>query len=390
MVDIRTLSASALKNWESCPAYAGATSLYRIPSERGPAADLGTAVHAALEFFVKGVFIEKTVPNSRDLLLKLFHEAYEGLFGSDVSMYGDGYSMLKDWYDRQDWAAWAVKKILSTEVKENFEIKTTLGQIPFNYIWDRADQLGPDEYEIIDYKSWRWARKHDDMKRDIQVRCYALAGQIKWPKAGRIWVTLDQIRYDQISVAFTRDENLATWNFIKRCAREIIAASDPLEERVNSNCRFCPRKSNCETLLKHVAVGGDLGIDNVGEAARLSYEVKSRLDALKTLQDQLDGFMTEWFQRTDTDRYEDDDFIIEMGSGPGRRSVDADRAATVIGHDLFDRYGKKSITVAAVDSLLKGKEIDDETKARLSGLITKGFSGGSKPSVTRKGSIDKD
>jgi hypothetical protein len=52
------------------------------------------------------------------------------------------------------------------------------------------------------------------------------------------------------------------------------------------------------------------------------------------------------------------------------RDVDADRVQMVLGPALWGKYGKANITMAVIDSLLRGSELTDEQKGQLKSLIS--------------------
>lgn len=386
----KSLSASALQVYEACPARYKAEHIDKARGPAGRAASLGTSVHGALELYVQEMMKSPTqTPPDLKYLLDMFKISYMTSYSSDTDTedYRDGVSMLKDWYERTDWTGVTV---LSCEVKETFPIPTSIGDVPYNYIWDRHDQISETEFKIVDYKTNRWSINPQDLKKKIQARCYGLAAQIKHPQASRIWVEFDMLRHGgPVGIVFTREENAATWRWIKAKAEEIInTPDDEVEESLNPECLFCVRKQECQALLLNIGVGGIFSIAGSDEAvdrrAMLEYQKRAVESSIK----ELDAIILSEAKELDVIDFESDlnKLFITASS---RRTADAEMVEKVIGEDLFERYGGKSITMTAVDKLLKSSDLDASQKAQLKGLI---YTKRGEPSVKvePKNPIDSD
>lgn len=400
-MQLKSMSASAVKTWQACPAMAAAQSINKPPQLSGFAAELGTACHAALEFWVMGAIVDKTIEPTVGNLELLYHEAYEAHFGSDATHYQDGLDMVRRWFERTaPQLADPNREVESCEVKENFPITSKAQglEMPFNYIFDRVDKMwlvdregnrtGKYEINVIDYKTWRFNRTHEAMKDDIQMRCYGLAGQIRYPEADRIWVTLDQLRFDAIGVVFTREQNIATWRFLQQKLVEMATAEEPYEERINTNCRFCIRNSVCATLNAHVDAGGVLAIKDPDEAAKALAEIQNKQNALKSMSEHLSEFLLTYAGENDLSEWETEDSKVQITASK-RRGIDAQRFAQVVGPEVFSELG--SITIGAIDALLKGQSqitLTPEQKRQIKALITPKF-GNPSVKVTAKNPIDE-
>jgi hypothetical protein len=368
----KSFSASALNVAELCMARYKAEQIERSKGIGKAPASLGTSVHGALEEFVKHTILEGHEEHYDLLtLLMFFRTSYMNTFNtSDPSgeIFDDGIEMLTRWFERQDFKGVTV---LSCEVKENFPVKTTIGEIPFNYIWDRFDQIGEGEYKVVDYKTNRWGIRPQDLKKKIQARCYGLAAQIKKPDAKRIWVEFDMLRHDPVGIVYTREENIATWKFIKELAERIIATPvDETPETLNAECRFCVRMQSCGALKRNIASGGIYTVTSAADAvdrrATLEYQAKAIEAAIRELDEMI---LTE-ARAQDILEFESEMNRLEITLS-AKRSVDPEMVARVIGDDLFKEYGGVSITMANVDKLLKSKKLDDAKKSQLRSLIFK-------------------
>ena len=380
----KTLSATSMGVAELCLARWEAEMFHRGKGAQNTAASLGTSVHGALEMYVLNCVNDDKFPATEKQLLEFFKMSYASTFGSmdfDTVDYADGVDMLKRWIKRTDFSTFTV---LSAEVKESFPIQTSVGNIPFNYIWDRYDLIKPGEYRVVDYKTNRWGINPQDLKKKIQARAYAVAAQIKLKgqPVDRIWVEFDMLRHEgPVGTVFTFEENVAMWNFMKGTAERIIATPEgSAPETLNPECNFCVRKVRCGALRKNLMVGGIGSVASAADAvdlrAALSYQAKAIDSALK----EIDTIVLAEAKKRDIANFESDmnEMTINVSS---RRSVDGDRLSLIIGDALFNKYGGKSITMANFDKLLKGTELTDEQKAQVRALV---YSNKGEPRVNSK------
>lgn len=368
----KSLSASALQVANACMSRYYAESVLKVERPLNKAASLGTAVHAALEWYVKAVYIEKTKPASLDALLALFRMFYcaefETVEPDDDEFYQDGVEMLKRWFER---TSFENRKVISSENKTNFLVKTSAGDIPLNYIWDRFDQRTDEEdtYEVVDYKTIRAMLSPKDLHGKIQARVYGLAGQIQVPTAKRIWVRFDLLRHDSVATVFTREQNIATWNFIKAMAEKIIATDPALvTETLNPECNFCVRKTSCNTLQSNATGGGvfsHLSVEKLGDIrARMTWQIK----ALKQAMDDIDELILAEASEREQLEFEGDLADIKI-TQTRTRGVDAQRVSPIVGAEIFSKYGGPTITMDGFTKLLKDPAITPAQKAQLQGMI---------------------
>lgn len=371
----KTLSATALHVAELCPARFKAEYIDKSRNfGGGTAASLGTAVHGALENYVKVTYIDQAAEPSLKSLLSYFKLSYIQTFNTydtDTAEFADGQELLFKWFENNDFKD--VLQVISCEIKSNFLVPTSIGDLPFNYIWDRFDQTGEREYRVVDYKSSKWNVKPEDLKKKLQARAYGLAAAIQLKNEGkeydRIWVEFDMLRYDRVGIVFSRAEIAATWRYIKETVEEVIATSDDNPpERLNSECLFCVRKAGCDALKKNIAVGGLHSVSTIEQAIDLRAELEWQRKGINSLLAELDNKILVEAKKRDLEEYESD--LNRLRIGVGRtRAVDAERVQHVLGKNLFEKYGSMGITLGNIDKLLKGKELTPEQKAQLRGLI---------------------
>lgn len=360
----RTLSATASHVYEMCPARYKASHIDYVPDLSSTAADLGKVCHLALENYVKDghhLVHAEALP----ALLALYDAAYYTFF-SDAAQYEDGKGLIIAWHARQDWTD---RTVLSTEQKEFFELPTPGGgKIKFNYVMDRVDRHANGDVEVVDYKTSGFPVNPTDLRDKVQGRAYALAAQLKYPDAERIWVSFDMLRFDgPVGVVFTKEQNRETYRYLKRLV-ERIWEDEEAPEVLNSECRWCVRKTACKKLRLHVNGGGVLSIGDPVEAAKQREELLHAKGAITKQLDQLDEYLMGYLEQNDVFEIELGDVIVEAAIS-GRRYVNAEQAAEIIGPELLARHG--NLTVSAVEGLLKGGELTPEQKSALRRTIGK-------------------
>ena len=365
----KSFSASALNVAQGCLSRYKAESVERGEDFGNDAAQLGTSVHGGLEAFVKMYMASGGLePELRDLLM-YYKASFMETFGTadlDHPAYAEGEDMLKAWYKRLDDAP--LGKVLSAETKESYPVKTSAGEIPFNFIWDRFDQYGDHEYAVIDYKTNRWSLNPDQLRKKIQARMYGVMAQIKYPDAERIHVKFDMLRHGgPVGVVFSKEENAATWRWFKSEVERIIAAPDDPPETLNSECGWCIKQATCKALASNISSGGVMSL-SIDEQIDLRAKVDYQAKGLKNLKDQLDALIEAHARKEDTLELQTNStklaFQVKVN-----RAVEADRVAQVVGDEIFHRYGGSSITMAKFDQLLKDENLTDNQRSTLRALV---------------------
>src|SRR5690242_4945652 len=331
-----------------------AENITRAARFENDAASLGTACHGALEMYVKYIKFEHPgTPGDWSLLEMFYLKSFGDVFGSfehSDPRFKDGYAMLKTWFARTDLTD---VNVISCEKKTFFNVKTSIGDIPFNYIWDRFDQTGEHEYTVVDYKSSVWNVSPEELRNKIQARVYGLAAQIQHPDAARIWVKFDMLRHDVVGTVFTREDNKATWKFIKNITERIIATTNP-KETLNDECRFCVKRITCKAVASNLNVGGLTSLDYMDdeEIADLRSEVEYQMKALKQNLSSIDSHVLSRAQHAQALEVKgvQADALVKVRKS---RSVDADRVRKIVGEEKFDQYGGVEITMGQFDAMMK-------------------------------------
>jgi hypothetical protein len=362
----RSLSATAIQDFEDCPAgYAAKYIGDRPPRDSGEAANFGTGCHSVLERWVVGE-LYKTDPQTPFSVMEGFwHEEYDKLFSHDGRRQ-EGVDLLKKWYVRQDWEG---RTVLAAEQKLSFPVKSTSGlEVPFNYIFDRCDRLDNGNIEVVDYKTYMAPMQPGDLKHRIQARMYGLAAAILYPDAPRIWITFDLLRWEPISISYTRDELLETWSYLKRTLDRILA-SDGKEEKLGPNCRYCVRNHVCRSVRMVENMGGVLSLPPEQMADRLS-ELEYVKKAAETAADEIRTHLLKVMEEEGLMELEGESNRITV-TASSRRNVDPLTVSEIVGPEIMSRYGK--LNLGDIDDLLKGDELSLDQKNELRASIRQGF-----------------
>lgn len=376
----KTLSASALRTASLCLARYKAENIDYTPrTGDSTPANNGTALHAALENYVREVYIDKTKTPSLDYLVALYEAAYLKVFDVvvvDEIVYADGVEMLEKWYARTDLSA---VDILSLETKHRFPLRTSMGEIPFSYIFDRLDLFeegGRKILRVTDYKSIRANMTPDGLRGNLQARFYDLMIRIQAKKEGieydEIHIIFDLLRHDSVGVIFDREDAEDTFKMLQDSAERILAAPDDNPpETLNSECQFCVRKASCATLQRNIAGGGLFTIPDVATAAAMRADVEAQVKGLNALQKELDEFLLAYGENNDVTQFETNSHRVKLFAS-GRRTITDTRAATkILGPDLMAEISRIGIT--EIDKLIKDDKLTDEQKTEISKLIHKKF-----------------
>ena len=368
----KSLSATALENAIECPARFEATNILRAADESNDMARVGTAVHAALELYVRTAVVEQDEKQDKKHLQWCYRNEYPKVFGAlDMSStnYMDGVILLNNWFDRTSFKGF---EVLLLETKESFDVPLPGGESrPFNYIFDRLDYLGNNEYRVVDYKTIRANLTYEQLRRKLQARVYGLAAQIRHKDAKRIFVEFDLLRHTPVGVVYTRDENANTWRLIKSKAAELWLMDEP-EEQLNPNCRYCVRAAGCATLQSNIAVGGIEHL-TIEQMVDMRLRLDSQAKGISSLVDEIDIRVLLEMERRETLTLEGDIMGVAEASFSSRRSVtDPSAIADIVGPDIASRYG--SFRLGDIDRMFKEEVLTAEQQERIKRFITKSHS----------------
>lgn len=297
---VRSVSPTALLTASMCTSRWYAENVIGGRGFSTPAADLGTACHSALEWYVKTAVIEGKQPQTEKTLLEFFQMFYLKVFKDhdfELPQYEAGVQMMRTWHKRN--RSWDKFEVVSLEQKRSVTVDTPAGSIPCNFIIDRLDRLDEKTMRVVDYKTWRNKLYPEDVKRTIQGRVYALAVKVMYPEVERVLVTYDQLRYNEVGVFFELKDLEEAWRWLNKRVRYLLDLEEAdIKETVNPQCGFCVKKNNCGAFRKHIEAGGILG--------KTDAQLLERLADLKNASAMITSAMTE-IEEAITQRAEDDE-----------------------------------------------------------------------------------
>jgi PD-(D/E)XK nuclease superfamily len=374
----KSLSASGLQTYMECPARFKVEYIdrVRISSGGGSAGDLGSLLHACLEWWVKEGMVNG--PDALPLINKCKELAPN--YGVDALQIKVATKMLVAWLDR--WESDDVEfEVLQAEIKEAFDLRvqTSDGSIyetKVTYIWDRVDKLLEDgSIRVVDYKSWMKFLTADEIFHYLQVRLYALAAAIKYKDQNPpyIWVALDQLRYGQpTAVRFTREDIRDIWAWLKATYLNILN-DDGTTEIVGNGCRWCVRSTSCTSFNNAVAAGTVVSYRSPEDAARRVAEINAVTGALNDTKAALLSYLETYLEERGylEERFQDAGVTLKI-TPKRNRTVNQEDAMAAIGPELAAQYGKLGVTV--IDELLDGDLLSEEQKSALRKSVSEGVS----------------
>lgn len=382
-MELLKLSASAMDVWEHCPSRYVADRLAGRGGQRGShAATVGSILHRALELYVTTTVMTaeyvKGWPTLRIFLMQAMQEE-TGDCDTDSDLWKECEPIAKSWLKRRE-NEWDNFTVLSCEIKKNFTVYdlTDGHTLPFNFIMDRFDQLGEHEYRVVDYKSFSQPIGPDVLHEKIQARVYALAAQIMHPDAERIWVEFDLIRHDKsVATYFTRQDNIDTWNRIRRVCEQIIAQEpDEAPERLNDTCLWCIKKTTCSALQGNIKADGvaSYGEDFaaiVDARALLAMQKKAATEALA----ELDEYILSVLKKNQMEGA-DTQYTTLKVKRRAFSKITPEIIRNMVGDKLFFAYGSVSMTMPQFKELLEDPELDDTQRYLLEQEVQRGWSNG--------------
>jgi RecB family exonuclease len=381
---LEKLSATAMEVAESCMSrFVANTKAGYGGEQKNDAAMMGTTCHFALEEFVKR-FVQNWSPENQTLanLVILMDAGFIQTFGrldKRDPKYKDCLDMVTRWFERN--REWGGFRVLSTEQKLNFKVKTSAGEIPFNFIIDRLDYLGDGVYRVVDYKTLARPLSADAVQDKLQALIYAMAVAIQFKDDPnppvKIWVVFDMLRWEgPVGGVFFREDLVDTWGRIKAVCEKIIATDEEkAPETINDACGFCVKKSTCGAVAKNVAAGGVQSLPDIESKINQRALLHMQKAAIMRALDELDSVIIAEMKNNDEIKHPTDliDATLKFRS---TRSIDPEAVLKTVGPDVFARYGKEGaieLPLKALDALLKDPTVDPEARAHIESLIVRDY-----------------
>lgn len=138
---------------------------------------------------------------------------------------------------------------IGTEYKYNIKIDDT--DVCMNGIMDLIIEETPETIHIIDYKTGQRTQNYDECRNDIQVKMYSLAARKEFIddignrgyNYKNVILTFDYFTKSPITLAFTKEEDIATERYVKQKIKQ-IQNTEWIYRIVPNNVNFNERNSN--------------------------------------------------------------------------------------------------------------------------------------------------
>jgi len=180
VVDKLRLSPTALNTYLNCPYQFLLNNLFRLPRVKSPSLILGSAIHRALENWLIN-YLSQPKSAGLDQLIRDFQEYLEHEILIDTNrqqLNQQGQELLTRFYQTQLMPQLSKSTPLQAELDFSLKPVVTPEGVLITGKIDRVDQVGDNQYLVIDYKTGRIPTKKDltDPNQDYhrQLVFYAL------------------------------------------------------------------------------------------------------------------------------------------------------------------------------------------------------------------------
>ncbi len=232
------ISPSAIGTLESCPQKYLFSQAWKLRGGPAAAMSFGSVMHNTIKYFIGELKEGRRLP-FEEVAAKFELEWTSAGFEDDYQEQEykkDGLAQLRAFHAA---TLAAPPDVIAQE--KTFELPVENNVILAGRM-DQVNRLGPDEVEIVDYKTGK-ARSEDKAKKDVQLSVYALAARemFDWNPAR---LTLHFLQTNQ-PVSTTRDDKQLkkVRAEIQEAAADIRAGEFPAKP--GFACRFCDYESIC-------------------------------------------------------------------------------------------------------------------------------------------------
>lgn len=281
------LSYSRVTLWEQCPlAYRFRYHDRLETGESKDAAELGSAVHAAIEEIQREhVREERGGPIARESAVHHWRHAFAdaGLVGADV--FQEGLELVLGFVrDQGPLDAYDV-----IAIEEPFEL--AIGEYTAIGFMDRVDRVDDETIEVIDFKTSRLLFAREELETSLQLSLYCTAARELWPWAKNVRLTMWMLRHNLRQETTRTSEQLEAAREYLQAIGDQIGRATEYPARPNALCAYCEYRRHCPAYAemlkgKHEFVAESLDDleqvarerEDVAAIAKASYRRKGELD----------------------------------------------------------------------------------------------------------------
>lgn len=226
-----TLSYSRIQNFR-CPFYYKMVYVEKILQPEGPAAEIGTLVHGALEFQGEGLIVG--TPRSIEASLNSFIKSQTRQFNESSIKKA---SELLSVYSKRKYQA---NKIIGNE--KMFNVVLPNG-VPVTGRIDRIEEWKDSAKEVIDFKTNNVAFSDEEVEHSLQLGLYALVEKIEYPDC-KIITSFDFIKHGRKSITFTKKDLQRFMDQLSSTYEKLLDEKD-FNPVAGEQCRWCHVKGKC-------------------------------------------------------------------------------------------------------------------------------------------------
>jgi RecB family exonuclease len=275
------LSYSRLSRYERCPRsyarhYLACDAGQPCVAGEREAADLGSAVHRALELVVREA-CEAWFCGAVDdaMAVAAWGRAWAESGLSGASIYARGLELVRDW--AQDEGELDSSTIVGVEVP--FAIDLGDG-VTLRGVIDRVNRLHDGTLEIVDYKTNRAPYSRSDVEESEQLGIYAIAAQTLWPGQS-VRLCYQMLSFGSRHYTERTPSQLADLlAYLRETARQ-IEHTDTFAERLNQYCSSCEYRGTCASYAKAASCRLPLAAEVAGDVDALAAEHSQLVDSLR-------------------------------------------------------------------------------------------------------------
>ena len=345
-MDVKALSASRIKLWQTCKYQYGCRYHKFHPEveiDRPVYFGVGTAVHSALEFagnlVIENKLKEFSEADIAEITKAYFKAAAKETIDDAVAL-DDGLSLVLHKLYTFEFAY----EIVSLEKWFNVEIEG----VPVVGAMDRLVKKTPKNLCVIDYKTSRTALTDDELAADVQVGIYDIVARMQHPEYSRYTVCLDYLRLFPKQVMIPKRKRNALKLQLVAVYDDIIKATKvDLKPSIHQFCPWCPYVTVCPAIKEVEEELKDLDPKQVAQARRedvADLYVKSKLleKIYQDLKKKAYSRLVEFIRKDDLNKtdnrgkkaiaYECGDYIVSMRQN-AYVSYNIDKAYRMLGAD---------------------------------------------------------
>lgn len=277
---MQRLFFSSIKTYSLCPLQYKYTYIDRIQNEKLVLKrDNGKIIHKMLELLAPNPTFDGLECISNETLM-IFSKKYP--FEQIMSCI----AFVKRWFSLDKFP----HRVVETEKRFSVVLRDTF---VISGVVDRVDEILPDKYNIIDYKTGDHIYGYEDIQNSLQLRIYAYAIFNLYPFLTSTLISYHNIKTgDSVSIEITRDEIVKIEEILYNYLCGLFLTNQKeFNAFTGPHCIYCPHTNICQDfktwIQEDFQLKEDMSIDEIADkyiwVNMKSNVFKTRRVALKNL-----------------------------------------------------------------------------------------------------------